>query len=193
MYVPGASFPAPVRLRGASHLALIAAPYGCGVKWQILASSVVAAALVVLALLAFNPGGDDIDPAAAQQAARNWTGFETTDPARREGNGWEVDVRREDGSVVEVNLGPDLELIELDEELGPGGTPAYDEVQGPKRARAIAVAHAHGVRGDVRSVEQERDGSIEVDVVQDGKTVLEVDLDSRLNVRRVDEEEFDDE
>jgi hypothetical protein len=163
------------------------------VKWQILWSSVAAAALVVLALMAFGPGGDEIDAAAAQEAARNWTGFETTDPARREGEGWEVDVRREDGSVVEVNLGPELELIELDEELGPGGTPAYDELRGARRARAIAVVHAHGVRGHVRSVEQERDGTIEVDVVQAGKKVLEVDLDPRLRVRRVDDEAFDDE
>jgi hypothetical protein len=162
------------------------------VKWQLLGSSVVAAALVVLALLALGPG-DDVDPAAAQEAARNWTGFETTDQARREGDGWEVDVRREDGSVVEVNLGPDLELIELDEELGPGGTPAYDEVRGERQARAIAVVHAHGVRGDVRSVERERDGSIEVDVVQPDNTVLEVDLSPGMRVRGVDDEELDDE
>jgi hypothetical protein len=163
------------------------------VEWQIVASSVVAAALVVLALLAFDPGGDEIDAAAAQEAARSWTGFEMTDPARREGDGWEVDVRREDGSVVEVNLGPDLELIELDEELGPGGTPAYDELEGAQRARAIAVVHAHGIRGHVRSVERERDGSIEVDVVQSGKRVVEVDLDARMRVLGVDAEEFDDE
>jgi hypothetical protein len=163
------------------------------VAWQILASSLVAAALVVLALLAFSPGGDDVDAAAAQQAARNWTGLEKTDPPRREGHGWEVDVRREDGSVVEVNLGPDLQLIELDEELGPGGTPADDEVQGAKRAKAIAVVHAHGVRGEVRSVEQEPDGSMEVDVVQPDRTVLEVDLDARMRVQGTATEQFGDE
>jgi hypothetical protein len=163
-------------------------------KFQLFAGAIAVAALLVLALLAFSPGyGDDFDASAAQEAARNWTGFETTDPPRRSGDGWEVDVRREDGSVVEVNLGPKLELVELDEELGPGGTPAHDELQGERRARAIAVVHAHGFRGSARSVEQERDGTIEVDVVRSDMTVLEVDLDARLRVLRVSDEEFGDE
>jgi hypothetical protein len=163
-------------------------------KFQLWSGAIVVAALLVLVVLAFSPGsGDDFDASAAQQAARNWTGHEMTDPPRRAGDGWEVDVRRADGSVVEVNLGPELELIELDEERGPGGTPADDELQGERRTRAIAAAHAHGVRGRVRSVEQERDGSIEVDVVQPDRTVLEVGLDARLGVQRVDEEEYGDE
>jgi hypothetical protein len=163
-------------------------------KFQLFAGALAAAALLILGLLAFSPGsGDEFDAEAAQEAARNWTGHATTEAPRREGAGWEVDVRRADGSVVEVNLGPELQLIELDEELGPGGTPADDEVQGEKRARAIAVVHAHGVRGNVRSVEQERDGSIEVDVVGPGRTVLEVDLDAGLRVLGVSREEFADE
>jgi hypothetical protein len=163
-------------------------------KFPLFAGTIAIAALAVLALLAFTPGsGDDFDASAAQQAARNWTGFQRTDPPRREGDGWEVDVRREDGSIVEVNLGPKLELIELDEELGPGGTPAHDEVQGTRRARAVAVVHAHGHRGTVRSVEQERDGSIEVDVVRPDRTVLEIDLDADLRVLGVSDEQYGDE
>jgi hypothetical protein len=45
----------------------------------------------------------------------------------------------------------------------------------------------------VRSVEREDDGKIEVDVVTSDRTVLEVELDRRLRVRDVDEEDIGDE
>ena len=35
----------------------------------------------------------------------------------------------------------------------------------------------------MRSVEQERDGTIEVDLVRPDETVLEVDLDARMRIR----------
>jgi hypothetical protein len=163
-------------------------------RWLLLVLAVVVTASGVLALLAFGPGdGDVADASRAREAARDWTGAESTDPPRRRDGGWEVDVHRPDGSVVEVNLGPDLELIELDEELGPGGGPAHDELQGERRARAIAVAHPRAGPGIVRSVERERDGSIEVDVVRPDQTVVEVELDERLRVTDVDHEELGDE
>jgi hypothetical protein len=164
------------------------------VKLPLLAGAIVVAALVVLALLAFAPGnGDDFDAAAAQEAARTWTGVELTDAPRRRENGWEVDVRSPDGSIVEVNLGPKLELVELDEEIGPGGTPAHDEVMGERRERAIAAARPRAGAGVVRSVERERDGTIEVDFVLPDRTVLEVDLDARLRITGADREELGDE
>ncbi|MGH2745694.1 MAG: hypothetical protein ACRDLY_19170 [Thermoleophilaceae bacterium] len=43
--------------------------------------------------------------------------------SRRDGDGWEVDVVRPDGSLVEVTIGDQLELKALDEELGPAGAP----------------------------------------------------------------------
>jgi hypothetical protein len=162
------------------------------VKLQVLAGVVVVAALGVLAALALGPGDGD-DAAAAEEAARNWTDAQATDPARRREDGWEVDVHRADGSIIEVNLGPELELIELDEERGPGGTPADDEVLGDERGRAIAVVRKAGVTGFVRSVERERDGSIEVDVVQPDQTIRELELDARLRVTGVEREEIGDE
>jgi hypothetical protein len=45
----------------------------------------------------------------------------------------------------------------------------------------------------VRSVERERDGSIEVDVVRPDRTVAEVELDRYLRVTGVDREEIGDE
>jgi hypothetical protein len=45
----------------------------------------------------------------------------------------------------------------------------------------------------VRSVEREDDRTIEVDVVTSDRNVLEVELDPRLRVRDVDEEEIADE
>jgi hypothetical protein len=164
------------------------------VKFPLVAGAIVVALFGVLALLAFAPGnGDDFDADAAQEKARDWTGWHRTDEPRRRGDGWEVDVRRPDGSIVEVNLGPKLELVELDEEVGPGGTPAHDELTGERRLRAIAAARQRAGRGVVRSVERERDGTIEVDLVLPDRTVLEVDLDARLNVTGADREELGDE
>ena len=163
-------------------------------KFPLLAGAIVVAAFGVLALLAFAPGsGDEFDADAAQEAARKWTGWQTTDPPRRRGDGWEVDVRRSDGSIVEVNLGAELELVELDEEVGPGGTPAHDELTGERRQQAIAAARERAGSGVVRSVERERDGTIEVDFVLPDRTVLEVDLDAQLNVTGSDREELGDE
>jgi hypothetical protein len=164
------------------------------VKLPVLASIVVVVALGTLAALAVGLGyRDGVDAEAAQATAREWTRAEKTDPARRRGDGWEVDVHRADGSVVEVNLGPDLELIELDEELGPGGTPADDEVLGDERVQAIAAVRRHGADGFVRSVEREREGTIEVDVVRPDRTILELELDAGLRVIGTDREELGDE
>jgi hypothetical protein len=163
-------------------------------KWYEWSTAVLAGALGVLALLAFGLGvRDEADAAAAQQAALDWTGATLTDAPRRDGDGWEVDVRRADGSLVEVTLGPRLELRELDEELGPGAAAAPDELTGRLRERAIAAARPRGGPGPVRSVESERDGSFEVDIVRPDETVIEVELDRHLRVADLDREEIGDE
>jgi hypothetical protein len=66
-------------------------------------------------------------------------------------------------------------------------------VVGAARERAIAAARQASGPGPVRSVEREDDGKIEVDVVTSDRTVLEVELDRRLRVRDVDEEDIGDE
>jgi len=106
-------------------------------------------AFACLAFLAFGARGDEPDAAAARQAALVWTEAELADAPRWNGDEWEVDVRRANGSLVEVTLGRDLELRELDEELGPGGAPAHDELTRPLRERAIAAARSESGPGRV--------------------------------------------
>ena len=132
------------------------------------------------------------DAEAAERAALRWTGGGAVEPARRDGRLWEVDVRRPNGSLVEVTLGRGLALYELDEEEGPGATRPHDEITGALRARAVAAARREVREGGVRTVERERDGSIEVDFVA-GDGILEVELDAHLRITEVDQEALTDE
>ncbi len=157
--------------------------------WSVI--TVIVAVLLLVAVATRGP--DEPDAAAAQRVALQWTGAELTDAPRRTADGWEVDVRRADGSLVEILLGPRLELRELDEERGAGGAPAHDAVTSVLRTRAIDIARTVSGPGSVRSVERERDGSIEVDIVAPGDTVVEVELDRQLRVTEIDEEEIGDE
>jgi hypothetical protein len=162
--------------------------------WRVLTVAVVALSLAGLVLVAFGSTQKHrADAAAAQRVALNWTGSELADAPRRDGDGWEIDVRRADGSLVEVTLGPALELRELDEELGRGETLAHDELTGALRARAIAAARSDARPGQVRSVELEHDGTIEVNVVRSSRRILEVELDKQLRVTDADEEDIGDE
>lgn len=95
--------------------------------------------------------------------------------------------------MVEVSLDHSLRLQGLDEELGPDGMPAHDAVIDDVRDRAISAARPRSSGGWVRSVEREEDGTIEVDFVTPERTVSEVELDQRLRVKDVDEEEIGDE
>lgn len=154
---------------------------------------VTAMAVAVLAFLAFGARAEEPDADAARLVALHWTQAERADPPRRDGELWEVDVRRPDGSLVEVTLGRDLELHELDEELGPGGSLPWDELTGALRERAIAAARPAGGPGAVLGVERERDGTIEVGFARPGGSIAEVELDRRLRVQDVDEEHAGDE
>jgi hypothetical protein len=133
----------------------------------------------------------------AEDAARNWEGEPgngTIQPARLEADGWEVDILRPDGSLVELTFSlRGLELMDVDEELGPGGTPAHDEVRGPLRRPAIRKALEVTGPGRVTSVERDAPDEIEVNVkVPDGR-LIEVELDSDLHVHEKDEEDPGDE
>jgi hypothetical protein len=160
----------------------------------MLRLSLLTATVAVLVLVALaTRGPDEPDAAAAQRVALQWTGAQLADAPRRDGDGWEVDVRRADGSLVEISLGPTLELRELDEERGVGGTAAHDEVTGALRTRAIDAARTVAGPGPVRTGELEDDGSIEVDVLAADRTILEVELDRQLRVTDTDEESITDE
>jgi hypothetical protein len=161
---------------------------------KLIATLLFVAGAAALVWLIFSGNDEHTVPAAeaAESAALRWTGGGEVEPARRDGVLWEVDVRRSNGSLVEVTLGRGLALYELDEEQGPGGSRAHDEIAGRLRERAVAAARGEVDEGKVRTVERERDGSIEVDFVT-GDSVLEVELDARLRITEVDQEELADE
>ena len=144
-------------------------------RYRVICAGGIAIALAVLAFSAFGPAAkNEPDAAAAQRTVLGWAEAQLADTPRRVGDKWEVDVRRADGSLV---------LHELDEELGPGGKPAHDQVVGPLRSRAIAAARAAtDISGPVRSIERESDGTIEVDFLAPDRTVVEVELGPGLRV-----------
>jgi hypothetical protein len=77
-------------------------------------------ALVAATLWSPDPEPSDDDVAAA---AAYWVGAGQPQPPRRNGDEWETDVARPDGSLVEVTLGRRLELLGFDEERSRGGGP----------------------------------------------------------------------
>lgn len=142
-------------------------------------------ALVVIGLRL----GDRNSPLDVEAAALEWVGDGATQKARREGDTWEVDVVRPDGSMVQVSLGDDLELRGLDEESGPAGTLASDELRGSARARAVQVAFAESRPGEVTSVERDSSGEIEVCIRMRTGRQAEVELDEAFRVVKVDRED----
>jgi hypothetical protein len=151
-------------------------------------------AVVVIATVAAVPDDDGRATAAdAEAAALKRVGGGTVQPARVEDDEWEVDVERPDGSLVEVTFDHELTFRDVDEELGPRGTPADDEVRGAFRRKAIEAAFAVTGRGAVRSVERDSWNEIEVNVRRRNGTQIEVELDSALRVGEVEDENPNDE
>jgi hypothetical protein len=146
-------------------------------------------AIVVLALRL----RDEQGPLDAEQVAVEHVGKGVAHDARREDDHWEVDVVRPDGSMVQVNLGEDLELQGLDEELGPAGTLADDELRGEARTRAVRAAFGETGPGEVVSVERDPNGSIEVRIQNGSQRQLEVELDRKFRLVEVDDEALGDE
>jgi hypothetical protein len=150
---------------------------------------------LVLASAAFQLRDDDDDgfgPRDAEIAALSWVGVGEAETPRREGGNWEVDVRRPDGSLVQVTLSEDLQLRGFDEEFGPAGTPAPDELTGAARERAIEATFRHVGPGRVVGVERDPDGVIEVGL-RLGTDQVEVRLDRRFRVIEVHPEDPGDE
>ena len=149
--------------------------------------------IVVVTLLALPRDGGQARADEAEAVAIHWVGGGTVEPARLEDDEWAVDVRRPDGSLVELTFDQDLNLRHVDEELGRTGGPAYDEIRGALRRRAIRVAFGVTGRGRVTSVERDGPNEIEVNVTLPGGKRLEVELDSSLRVGEVEDEEPGDE
>jgi hypothetical protein len=136
---------------------------------------------------------DPASPVDAEIAALDWVGSGYSQVPRRDGDNWEVDVVRPDGSMVQVTLGEDLELRDFDEESGPAGSPAHDELSGAMRARAVQAAFAEVGPGQVVGVERDSSREIEVGIQKRGGRQLEVELDHRFRVTEVEEEDPRDE
>ena len=149
---------------------------------------------LVLASAAFQLRDEDDGFSAkdAELAARSWVRVGDVQPARREGDNWEVDVRRPDGSLVQVTMGDELQLRDFDEESGPAGAPAPDELTGTARTRAIEAAIFHVGPGRVVGVERDPTGEIEVGIRMGGDQI-EVRLDERYRVIEVHPEDRRDE
>jgi hypothetical protein len=152
---------------------------------------VFGAMTIALVVMGFELG-EDTDPLRAEVAALDAVPDGVSQVPRREGDRWEVDVVRPDGSMVQVSLNKNLDLLGLDEEYGPAGTLAPDEARGPDRVRAVRVAFAEVGAGEVIGVERESGGRYEVGVLlRDGQ--VEVELDRRFRVTEVEGEDPRDE
>jgi hypothetical protein len=155
---------------------------------------IVLIVVLLLAAAAFQLRDEDdgVSPADARIAALSWVPSGEAETPRRDGDNWEVDIRRPDGSLVEVVMGAELQLRDFDEESGPGGAPATDELRGAARARAIRAAYYHVGPGRVVGVERDPTGEIEVGIRMGGDQV-EVRLDERHRVIEVLPEDRGDE
>lgn len=137
--------------------------------------------------------GQDANPADAEVAALDAVGDGVSQVPRRDGDRWEVDVVRPDGSMVQVSLTKELDILGLDEEHGPAGTLAPDEAKGADRVRAVRAAFAEVGTGEVIGVERESEGRYEVGVLLRGGRQIEVELDRNFRVTEVEGEDPRDE
>jgi hypothetical protein len=149
--------------------------------------------IVVVAFVALPRDEGQATPSDAEAAAAVWVGGGEVQPARIEDDEWEVDVLRPDGSLVELTFDHELNLRNLDEELGRGGEPAHDELEGPLRDRAVRVAFEVTGPGRVTSVERDGRDEIEVNVRRRDGELVEVELDRALRVGEVEDEPLGDE
>jgi hypothetical protein len=125
----------------------------------------------------------------AELVALKWVVDGVAQEPRREEDMWEVDVIRPDGSVVQVSLGDNLRLRGLDEESGPAGTFAPDELRGAARARAVQAAFAETGPAQVASVEHDSKRVIGVCLRMRTDHQIEVELDRMLRVVDVDRDD----
>jgi hypothetical protein len=152
---------------------------------------VFAAMTIAIVVVAFRLR-EEQGPLEAKRAALEVIRDGVAQDSRHDGDRWEVDVVRDDGSMVQVNLSEDLKLRSLDEELGPGGTLADDELRGESRIRAVQAAFAETGPGEVTSVERDSRRRIKVRLRKDGEHVGIV-LDGSLRLVAIDDEDPDDE
>jgi hypothetical protein len=135
----------------------------------------------------------EMGPEDAEAAALDWVGVGYAQEPRRDGNEWEVDVIRPNGSMVEVTIGEGLEARGFDEERGAAGLLAPDEVRGPRRAAAIEAALTATGTGRALSVERDGPREIEVSLLTRDDLHVEVELNPALEIVEVEVEDPEDE
>jgi hypothetical protein len=151
------------------------------------------AVLIGATVMGLPRGDGQWNASDAEAAARYWIDVGTVQSGRLDEGDWEVDVLRPDGSLVEVTLDDGLQLKDFDEELGPGGTWAHDEVRGRLRHQAILAGLKVSGAGRVSSVERDSPDEVEVNVRPGNGTQIEVMLDAELRVTQVRHEDPGDE
>jgi hypothetical protein len=154
---------------------------------------VIAAATIALVVMELRSDDEESTAWDAELVALGWVGTGVAQEPRRDGDTWEVDIVRDDGSMVQVRLGPKLELRDFDEELGPAGVPAHDELEGIARARAMRAAFEEVGPGRVVSVERDSPRQIEVGIRRPDGTQVEVELNHRFEVLETAQEDPRDE
>jgi hypothetical protein len=156
----------------------------------LIAFLALTAGVMVVVVLDRSP---EMGPEDAEAAALDWVGVGYAQEPRRDGDEWEVDVIRPDGSMVEVTIGDQLQARGFDEELGAAGLLARDEVRGPRRAAAIEAALTATGTGRALSVERDGPREIEVSLLTRDDLHVEVELNPALEVIEVEVEDPEDE
>jgi hypothetical protein len=150
-------------------------------------------AIVVMTFFALPRDEGQAKPSDAEAAALERFPNGTVQPARIEDDEWEVDVVLPNGRLVEVTYDHKLNFRDFDEEIGPGGTLADDELRGEERQRAIDAAYQVTGPGKVTSVERDSPNEVEVNVRFPNGINIEVELDRHFHVGEVENEDPGDE
>ncbi len=139
----------------------------------------------------------------ASKAALDEVGEGKVTDSEADGNGFEVEVTREDGSEVDVLLSESFSVVRVDEDdadddaTTDGGTGTSDSDDAPltddERASAEAAALAE-VPGTVADIDRsdDADHAFEIAVTRADGTRAEVELDEAFAVVRVVEDAADD-
>jgi hypothetical protein len=155
--------------------------------------AVLLVAIVVVTFLALPRDEGQARPSDAEAAALDRFPNGTVQEARVEDDEWEVDVVLPNGSLMEVTFDHELNFRDLDQEIGPGGRLANDELRGAERQRAIDAAFQVTGAGRVTSVERDSPNEIEVGVRFPNGVQIEVELDRHFHVGEVENEDPGDE
>jgi uncharacterized membrane protein YkoI len=147
--------------------------------------------------VAATDGGDDrlssTDLDAATAAALSAAGGGTITDSERDGDRYEIEVRRDDGSGIDIELGRDFAVIATepddatDDDATDVDAPDADHrvLTDDERQRASAAALAETGGGEVLAIEVDGSG-YEVDVRRTDGSHVDIDLDATFAVIHTD-------